>query len=175
MNKQLVITALGEDRSGIVGALSEALTSRKLNIEDSRMSVLGGEFAILMLVSGAGDAIDSLINSVSELESSLQMRLLVKQTLSRKKESTLVPCSVEVVAIDHPGIVQDITGFFSLHQINIVKMDTRCYPAAHTGATMFALHMAIGVPVEQSIARLREDFAERCDDLNLDASLSVTK
>ncbi len=175
MIKQLVITALGEDRPGIVGALSEVLTSRKLNIEDSRMSVLGGEFAILMLVCGANDAIDDFINSVNTLEDSLNMKLLVKLTESREVESILVPCSVEVVAIDHPGIVQDITGFFSQRQINIVKMDTSCYPAAHTGATMFALHMMIGVPADQSITRLRDDFAILCDDLNLDASLSISK
>ena len=46
MSQKLVITALGADRPGIVNELSEALYARQLNIEDSRMSVLGGEFAI---------------------------------------------------------------------------------------------------------------------------------
>jgi len=175
MTTQLVITALGEDRPGIVGELSEALTSRKLNIEDSRMSVLGGEFAILMLVAGAQEAITDFTNDVATLEATLKMKLLVKTTASRKSTSVLAPCSVEVVAIDHPGIVQDITRFFSRRNINIVEMDTSCYPAAHTGATMFALRMTIGVPADQPIANLRDDFANLCDDLNLDASLNVAK
>jgi len=132
---QLVITALGEDRPGIVGALSETLSSRKLNIEDSRMSVLGGEFALLMLVGGMSSSIEALVNDVASLEQTLGMKLLVKPTESRTA-AVLAPCSVEVVSIDHPGIVQDITGFFSQRHINIVKMDTHCYPAAHTGATM---------------------------------------
>lgn len=175
MTKQLVITALGEDRPGIVGELSELLTSRKLNIEDSRMSVLGGEFAILMLVRGTKDAIGDFIGSVTDLEDALNMKLLVKATESRQAAAVLVPCAVEVVAIDHPGIVQDITRFFSSRNINIVEMDTSCYPAAHTGATMFALRMTIGVPADQAITGLRDDFVSLCDDLNLDASLSVAK
>ncbi len=174
MTAQLVITALGEDRPGIVGALSETLTSCKLNIEDSRMSVLGGEFAVLMLVGGTQDSIEDFVSSIARLEEKLNMKLLVKPTESRAA-AVLVPCAVEVVSIDHPGIVQDITGFFSQRNINIVKMDTNCYPAAHTGATMFALHMTIGVPTDQSIASLRTEFATLCDDLNLDASLSVSK
>jgi len=174
MNNQLVITALGEDRPGIVGALSEALTSCKLNIEDSRMSVLGGEFALLMLVSGVAESIEAFVSNISSLESKLNMKLLLKSTEPRVA-TVLVPCSVEVVSIDHPGIVQEITSFFSQHNINIVKMDTNCYPAAHTGATMFALNMTIGVPTEQSIASLREEFTSLCDDLNLDANLSVVK
>ena len=174
MTTQLVITALGEDRPGIVGALSETLTSRKLNIEDSRMSVLGGEFAVLMLVSGTPSSIEKFVTSIATLEEKLEMKLLVKPTESAAA-AVLVPCSVEVVSIDHPGIVQDITGFFSQRHINIVKMDTHCYPAAYTGATMFALNMTIGVPADQSIARLRTEFSMLCDDLNLDASLSVSK
>ncbi len=174
MTTQLVITALGEDRPGIVGALSETLTSQKLNIEDSRMSMLGGEFAVLMLVGGAQSSINDFISNIAALEEKLKMKLLVKPTESRVA-AVLIPCLVEVVSIDHPGIVQDITAFFSQRNINIVKMDTHCYPAAHTGATMFALTMSIGVPTEQSIASLREDFAGVCDDLNLDASLSVSK
>ncbi|MCK5262904.1 MAG: glycine cleavage system protein R, partial [Gammaproteobacteria bacterium] len=53
MNQKLVITALGADRPGIVDELSNTLLTHQLNIEDSRMSVLGGEFAILLLVTGS--------------------------------------------------------------------------------------------------------------------------
>ena len=61
MSEHLVITALGDDRPGIVDELSNALFRRDLNIEDSRMSVLGGEFAVLLLVSGSVQAIRALL------------------------------------------------------------------------------------------------------------------
>ena len=48
----LVISALGEDQPGIVNRLSKVLLDQGCNIEDSRMTVLGGEFAVMLLVEG---------------------------------------------------------------------------------------------------------------------------
>lgn len=52
MNNLLVVSALGQDRPGIVNELSLAILNCGCNIEDSRMTVLGGEFTVILLVSG---------------------------------------------------------------------------------------------------------------------------
>ena len=171
MSVQLVITALGEDRPGIVDELSKVLSKQQLNIEDSRMSVLGGEFAILMLVSGASASIDAFTDEIPALEGSLRMKLLVKLTQKRPESEKLAPYAVEVVSIDHLGIVQDIARFFSSRNINIIDLDTSRYAGAHTGTPMFALHMTVEIPADESIARLREEFISNCDALNLDAKM----
>ena len=62
MNQSLVITAIGEDRPGIVNELSEILLKANLNIEDSRMSVLGGEFVVILLVTGNESSIMAISN-----------------------------------------------------------------------------------------------------------------
>jgi glycine cleavage system transcriptional repressor len=173
MTEQLVITALGEDRPGIVDELSNALTAHELNIEDSRMSVLGGEFAILMLVSGASSSINAFIDEASSLEASLRMKLLVKPTRKKTEIQTLAPYAVEVVSMDHPGIVRDIARFFSSRKINIIELDTSRYAAAHTGTPMFALHMTVEIAADQSIGKLREEFIGMCDQLNLDAKMTA--
>jgi glycine cleavage system transcriptional repressor len=80
MTTKLVISALGADRPGIVDELSDIIYSHELNIEDSRMTVLGGEFAILLLISGELTALDTLQSELSEIEQTLQMDLLVKPT-----------------------------------------------------------------------------------------------
>jgi glycine cleavage system transcriptional repressor len=173
MPKKLVITALGADRSGIVNELSNVLYSNQLNIEDSRMSVLGGEFAILLLVSGAADAIDAFVAKCPEIEDSLQMKLTVKTTETRAELQELVAYDVDVVAIDNPGIVHNLASFFSDRQINIMDLETDRYAAPHTGTPMFSLHITIGVPADMAIASLRDDFMTTCDELNLDATLSL--
>ena len=171
MSEQLVITALGEDRPGIVDELSNALTEHDLNIEDSRMSVLGGEFAILMLVSGSNNSINAFINETPALEATLGMKLLVKATSKKPGTLTLAPYTVEVVSMDHPGIVRDIARFFSSRKINILVLDTSRYAAAHTGTPMFALQMTVEIPTAISIGKLREEFVNMCDQLNLDAKM----
>ncbi|NNJ97805.1 MAG: glycine cleavage system protein R [Gammaproteobacteria bacterium] len=172
MDEQLVITALGDDRPGIVDELSNALFKHKLNIEDSRMSVLGGEFAVLLLVGGPEQAIDDFIADVAGLEESLNMKIMVKLTRSAAKHSTMVTYTVKVVAMDNPGIVHNLASFFSSRQINIVDLNTERYAAAHTATPMFAVNMNISVPAEIPLNQLREEFINMCDELNLDASMS---
>ena len=172
MTTKLVISALGVDRPGIVDELSNLIYNHELNIEDSRMTVLGGEFAILLLVSGELTSLDALQSELPEIEQALQMSLLVKPTTETDSTDNTIPYSVEVAALDHPGIVSNITSFFSSRSINIVNLETESYSAPHTGSPMFALHMTIGVPAEINIAQLREAFLDTCEELNLDAELT---
>ena len=174
MSEQLVITALGDDRPGIVDELSNALFRHKLNIEDSRMSVLGGEFAVLLLVSGEQASIDDFVADTAGLEQSLNMKILVKVTSSTVRQQSMVPYTVEVVAIDHPGIVHKLASFFSSRQINIVDLHTERYAAAHTATPMFAVNMTVGIPTDIPIKVLRDEFINMCDELNLDASITPT-
>jgi len=171
MTTKLVISALGADRPGIVDELSNIIYDHALNIEDSRMTVLGGEFAILLLVGGEQSSLDALQSQLDNIEQALQMRLLIKPTTKSTTIDNAIPYSVEVAALDNPGIVHNITSFFSKQNINIVNLQTESYSAPHTGSPMFALHMTIGIPAETNITQLRETFMEVCDELNLDAEL----
>ena len=60
----VVLTAVGPDRVGIVDDISGSVTAAACNIEESKMAVLGGEFAVIMLVSGASARVDSLVRSL---------------------------------------------------------------------------------------------------------------
>lgn len=171
MTGKLVISALGTDRPGIVDELSKIIYDLKLNIEDSRMTVLGGEFAVLLLISGEPPAIEQLQQQASDIEQSLDMHLLVKPTDETHTSENTIPYAVEVTALDNPGIVSSIAGFFSQQNISIVDLQTERYSAPHTGSPMFELQMTVGIPAEKNIAQLREAFVDTCESLNLDAKL----
>ena len=169
MNDFLVITALGEDRSGIVDELSRVLLNNNLNIEDSRMSVLGGEFAIILLVSGPADALQQIQQQQDTLEQALQLKLLIKTTGNRKPALDMVAYQIKVVGMDHPGIVNRLARFLSQNSINIEDMETDSYPAPHTGTPMFSVAMTVDIPNNRVTSKLRDEFMELCDELNLDA------
>jgi glycine cleavage system transcriptional repressor len=171
MTAKLVISALGPDRPGLVDKLSNIIYSHALNIEDSRMTVLGGEFAILLLVAGEPPSLEALQSQQGEIEQALNMSLLIKPTTASNTTDNVVPYTVEVTALDNPGIVHNITSFFSKRDINIINLQTERYFAPHTGSPMFALHMTIGISAEFDIAELRNAFLDACDELNLDAEL----
>jgi glycine cleavage system transcriptional repressor len=171
----LVISALGEDRPGLVNELSRAILDCDCSITDSRMTVLGGEFAILLMVQGNWNTLTKLEMQLKRLEQALDMTIIAKRTEGRAVTGDVLPYAVEVVAVNQPGIVHHLASFFASRSINIEDMVTRSYSAPHTGTPMFSVNLAIGIPANTHIALLREEFLDFCDDLNLDAVLEPIK
>jgi glycine cleavage system transcriptional repressor len=171
----LVISALGEDRPGIVDELSALILDSGGNIEDSRAAVLGGEFAVMLLVSGEWNQVAKLETVLQKAAAKLGIQVVTKRTEPRDRPTNRLPYLVEVVALDHPGIVRNLARFFSERQINIEDLVTHTYPAAHTGSPMFAVTMTVGIPAQQHIGALREEFMDHCDQLNLDAVMEPVK
>ena len=94
------------------------------------------------------------------------MTIISRRTEPRTAQTNLLPYSVQVVALDHPGIVHQIANFFASQDINIQDLYTDTYYAPHTGTPMFALSMTVDVPSRVHIATLREQFMVFCDELN---------
>lgn len=174
-NSHLVISALGRDKPGIVNQLSRAIYELDCNITDSRMTVLGGEFAILLLVTGPWNRLAKLEDQVPDLQERLDLTITTKRTEERAGNANLLPYGVDVVSLDHPGIVYSLASFFSEKNINIEDMTTSCYAAAHTGTPMFSVRMSIGIPADIHIAALRDEFMDFCDSMNIDAVLEPIK
>lgn len=171
----IVISALGEDKPGLIDKLSWHIFESGCNIEDSRMTVLGGDFAVLTLVAGNWNNIAKLEAHLPTLEKSLDMILTARRTEKQTETGNLLPYGVDVVALDHPGIVHKLANFFSTRQINVQELVTSSYNAAHTGTPMFNVHMTVGIPAETHIASIREEFMDFCDQLNLDAVIEPVK
>ncbi len=171
----LVISALGKDRPGIVNQLSKAIYELDCNVSDSRMTVLGGEFAILLMVEGPWNLLAKLEDQVPELQDRLHLTITTRRTEERAGNANLLPYGVDVVSLDHPGIVYSLASFFSDKNINIEDMTTSSYSAAHTGTPMFSVRMSIGIPADIHIAALRDEFMDFCDSMNIDAVLEPIK
>lgn len=171
MQEYLVISAIGEDKPGIINGLSQAATECGCNILDTRMTVLGGEFALIMMIRGLSDQITSAESSMPQVADTFGLTTILKRTQPRQEADASRPYFISVISLDHPGIVREIAGFFSERKINIEEMETGTYAAAHTGSPMFSLEIAINVPATAAIAQLKEAFIAFCDERNLDATI----
>ena len=83
-NNHLVISALGQDRPGIVDDFSRIIHELGCNISESRMAKLGEEFAILLMVEGPWNQLAKLENQVDELEKRLEMTIITRQTETKE-------------------------------------------------------------------------------------------
>lgn len=171
MNKNLVLTALGHDKPGIVNKLSKVILDNGGNITESHMMVLSGEFAIMLLITGQHESITNINAKLKEIGESLDLTIIAKEAQLPESIPKRLPYQITVVSMDHPGIVHKISDFLSSHNLNIEEIETQTYPAAHTGTPMFSLVMTITIPADSSVRSLRDKFLVFCDDLNLDATL----
>lgn len=171
----IVISALGADRPGIVDELSRVILDHNCNIEDSRMSVLGGVFAVILLVRGESEAIRNLSTSLQKLGEQKDLTITTRATDERTGTDRVLPYEVTVVSLDHPGIVNNLSHFFATRGINIQQLNTSTYSAAHTATPMFAVRMTLEIPAGQSLNKLREAFADLCDEYNLDGAIEPVK
>ena len=168
---RVVISVIGHDRPGLVNDLAKLAADLNLSIEDSRMTVLGGEFAVLMSVAGGDLALQRLETKLDRLATELDLAWLFRRTGERADVEGRVPYTVSVTAMDHPGIVHKVASFFSSRDINIYNLDTVSERAAHTGTPIFSLVMEVELPPDVRIAELRDAFFYFCDDHDLDAEL----
>jgi len=171
----LAVSVLGETQTKIIEALARVIADCKCSILDSRMTVLGEIGGMIMLVQGNWNTLSRLETQLQRLASEHQLQLHLCRTGGYPEQSDLRPYAVEVSALDQPGIVQKVAGFFASRAIPIQEMMTRTYSVPHTGAPMSAVNLVIGVPGKVHIGILREEFMDFCDDFNWDAVLEPVK
>jgi glycine cleavage system transcriptional repressor len=169
----LVLTAIGTDRPGIVAELTQLLAERGANVADSRMAVLGGEFALMALVSGAPEQIGSVRDSVGRLAQKMGLQMIVKETESPEahRAGRVRSYAVQVHALDHPGIVHSVAEALRELGGNVVSLDTTAYQAAITGAPLFRMSLTADFPAGVSAARLREILATVSEAANADVDV----
>ena len=168
MIKFLVISALGQDKPGIVKALSKTILDTGGNICDSRMAVLGDEFALVMMVSGGDEIIANIEDQLLKLQDMVGLTIICKQTSARHASDKRIPYEINIVAMDNPGIVHDVTDFLLEKNVNVEELSTSTYSAPHTGTTMFSLDLNVSLPTTLNVAKFKNEFLSFCDELNLD-------
>lgn len=174
MNNNLaVLTAVGQDRIGIVDDLSSEIEKKHGNILESRMSVLGGEFAIIMLIAGEKRAISGLMGDLDHLESKTSLRIELKPTNQPEKDSNGIPYTLNCVSLDNPGIIHSVTRFIRQEGINIENLETETAHAPWTGAPLFRMKANVIVPLTVSVQEIRLGLNQLEQEKDLDITFKA--
>ena len=171
----LAISALGPDKTGMVHDLTRLIADAGGNLIECRMTSLGSQFAMLLLVGGNWHAVGKVERELEKLQGDPDFSLQVRRTDPRAVRADQLSYTVEFVCPDQTGVVSAFSGFFAARNIDIAECDCHTYVAIHTGAPMTNVRMVVNVPVRIHLGVLREEFMDFCDHLNLDAILEPVK
>ena len=176
MEKDIVLTLTGHDRVGLVEEVTNIFVKYGGNVESSRMTRLGGEFAMLALVSlGEGD-LPTLEADLEKLRSAgFQITLLPTSDDHAQKYAGWLPYRIEVLGADHEGIIHGIAQHLAQQGINIEDMETTTVPAPMSGAPLFTMQAAVLVPPKLSFHQWSNTLEEIGDKLNVSIKVAMIK
>ena len=149
MRTDIVLTLTGNDRVGIVEEVTRALLALDGNVESSRMARLGGEFAILALVSLPVEHVVKVEPALADfVAAGYKLSVSETGTAASGEHAGWVPYEIEVTGADHEGIIHDVAERLSRLGINIESAETSTVAAPVTGVPLFTMTAQVAVPRE---------------------------
>jgi glycine cleavage system transcriptional repressor len=145
MNNWKMLTLVGKDRPGIVAKVTDALYQNGWNLGEASMLRLGGNFTIMLMISGTGE-VEPTLQPVAD---GLGLRLHV-DPIDGDLHSHVVPnIQVRVVGADRAGIVAQVTGQLAEAGLNILELESDVAGSVTDPIYIMGIQGYADTPVEQ--------------------------
>jgi len=177
MKQWFALSAIGRDRPGIVADLSELIYECDCNLEDSSMTILGSEFAVLLLLTGEGAGIAERLSSACkrlEWEKRLTVffRPLEAEPIPYRASHRAARYALQAAGVDKAGIVARLTRCLADLGVNVAQMQTQSRPEPESGTPIYTVRLVMDVPGEVDVQALRDRLesiaSELCVDLTME-------
>ncbi len=177
MKHWFALSAIGPDRPGIVADLAELIFECDCNLEDSSMTILGNEFAVLLLLTGEGPEIERRLSSACkrlewEKRITVFFRPLDREPLSYAAAEHARPYQVQAVGVDKAGLVAKVARCLADHRASITHMSTQSRPEPLSGTPMYNMNIRLAVPETADLAVLQSDLDAVAASLHIELTLS---
>jgi len=162
-----MLTLIGEDKPGIVAAVSKALFDFGLNLGETSMLRLGGNFTVMMMVSGDHEesALRERLTPVIEAQG---MCLNIDPIKAHLHEHLLPNIQVTVTGADRAGIVAQVTAALAEAGFNILDLESDVAGTREKPVYIMQIAGVADVPVE-IIERALEPLRQDGVDVNVNA------
>ena len=168
-----VLSAVGPDRPGIVDRISALIHDAGGNIADSRMSILGDVFALVLLFSGSPAAVAKVKKSLGPVAKKLDLTWTLRPAGKAAKGRAFLPYRLQVTGLDHPGIVHQVSAALAGQGVNVASLDTRLTAAPVSGSPLFVFEADLQVPTDLAAPDLRRALDRVCAAGALDYTLEM--
>jgi len=171
--KWFAMAAIGRDRPGIVADLSECVYACGCNLEDASMTMLGSEFATLMLVSGSGsDLPERLYESTKRLEWERHLTVFLRAVDGPGAAAgDGSDYGLSAVGVDRAGIVAGVSRVLADHGVLITDLRGEAKPVAESGTPLYTLKIRMRVPTGCPLSALQTDLDSAGARLGIEVSV----
>ncbi|SBS29624.1 hypothetical protein MAQ5080_01451 [Marinomonas aquimarina] len=162
MTQHLVLTVIGDDRPGLVEALSHIVAEHHGNWSESRMAHLADKFAGIVTVEVPKENETSLIKALQDL-STVGLKVSVEVANTRTASGELVVLSV--MGNDRTGIIREVSKTLSVLGANVIDLNSYCEPAPMSSEMLFKAELEVLLPTGCSVETLEKAVESISSDL----------
>ena len=167
MKKMLSLSAIGKDKTGIVSSISEILFKLGCNIEDSTMTLLSGQFAVILLLdcpknSDISKIKRSLNSSMKKLGLSYSVTEVDKPKTNKKNFGDYV---IAVYGSDRVGIVYNVSKYLADKKINITDVQTK---VSGKKDKVYIMLLEVNIPKALKIEIVKQNLKQLAKELNVE-------
>lgn len=162
MTQHLVLTVIGDDRPGLVEAVSNVVAEHQGNWSESRMAHLANKFAGIVTVEVPEEHEASLIEALQGL-SEIGLKVTVEQAHQHTPEGDVV--NLVVMGNDRKGIVRQVSQALNRLGANVMDLHSFCEPAPMSSEMLFKAEIEIILPAQVSLETLEQAIEDISSDL----------
>jgi glycine cleavage system regulatory protein len=167
MSVSLILTAIGDDKPGLVEQLSTVISRHNGNWLESSMSHLAGKFAGIVCVSIGENELDVLKRDLAALPG---LRITAEASGETPSEAGR-RLTLALVGHDRIGIVREVAQVLARHAVNVEELNTHTASAPMSAEILFhATAELTASPALDSGALVRE-LEQISNDLMVDITL----
>ncbi|MDO3377356.1 glycine cleavage system protein R [Geoalkalibacter halelectricus] len=170
------LTIIGRDRTGIVSHVTEILYRLGCNIADSSCSILGGQFAMILIISHPEytdrESFGDVFAPLEETNLSVFLRTL-RPGGEKRPDLQGEICMISVYGSDKPGIVYRVAKELGDRRINITDLNTKLIGSE--SRPVYVMMIEAVLPDHLSIEDLTQMLDHLKEELQVDISVrSIT-
>ena len=175
MKRWFALSAIGRDRPGIVADLAELIYECDCNLEDSSMTILGSEFAVLLLLTGEGEGVEQRLSAVCKrVEWEKRLTVFFRPLEGEPKPYGVAgvrALELQATGVDKAGIVAKVARCLANHNISITQMSTSSRPEPQTGTPIYSMRIAMNAPAGLDQLALQRELEAIAVSLHIELSL----
>lgn len=163
--RDLTVTAIGDDRPGIVAAVTEVLYGLGCNLADCAMSLLRKQFAMILLVEAPDEVTkDGLQASLNETARQLGLTFTVREVTHADPEQPGRPYVISLYGADRPGIVHHVSKALAGRRINITDL------VSHLVGDIYTMVIDIDLPSDADPDDVEAELKRIAGQLEVDVT-----
>ena len=164
----LILTVIGDDRSGLVDSLAGVITDSGGNWDRSHLAHLAGKFAGIVEVSVPASRTDELLDALKPLEAEGLLDITASVGVTDEEAEGVHHLTLEVVGSDHPGIIRDLAHAVAESRVSIVELRSETRSTPMGGGNLFEAEVILEVPNGLDEDGLIDTLEELADKLMVD-------